>query len=98
MISALKVLQQWYESACDGDWEHSYGVRIETTDNPGWILVVDLARTALQGRTCDMEDESVDGSWMSVKSDGTEFVAACDPGSLERAIEYFIAFSGPRVA
>ncbi|WP_306332885.1 immunity 53 family protein [Streptomyces sp. KL118A] len=93
MMSNLKMLQQWYSAACDGDWEHSYGIRIETTDNPGWILSVDLTRTALYGRTCEREDESADGSWVSMKSDGIEFVAACDPSSLERAIGDFIEFA-----
>ncbi|WP_399922926.1 immunity 53 family protein [Streptomyces kanamyceticus] len=93
MISNLKVLQQWYTAACDGDWEHSYGIRIETTDNPGWILSVDLARTTLCGRTCETEDQSADGSWISVKSDGIEFVAACDAGSLDRAIGCFNEFA-----
>ncbi|MFF8644686.1 immunity 53 family protein [Streptomyces sp. NPDC015345] len=97
MISNLKVLQQWYTAACDGDWEHSYGIRIETTDNPGWILSVDLTRTTLYGRTCEREERGADGSWISTKSDGTEFVAGCDPGSLETVIGYFIEFaaSGP---
>ncbi|MFE4173620.1 immunity 53 family protein [Streptomyces sp. NPDC056909] len=93
MISNLKVLQQWYAAACDGDWEHSYGIRMETTDNPGWILSVDLTRTALYGRVCEREDQCADGSWVSIKSDGFEFVAACDPGSLERVIGYFIEFA-----
>ncbi|MEU8698389.1 Imm53 family immunity protein [Streptomyces sp. NPDC048680] len=98
MNSSLKILQKWYASACDGDWEHSYGIRIETTDNPGWILIVDLVRTSLHGRTCDREDQSVDGFWMSAKSDGIQFVAACDPYSLERVIDYFIEFSAPELA
>ena len=25
----LKWLDDWYESNCDGDWEHSYSVKIE---------------------------------------------------------------------
>ncbi|MFG2719599.1 immunity 53 family protein [Streptomyces sp. NPDC048416] len=95
MMSSLRALQQWYAAACDGDWEHSYGMRIETTDNPGWILSVDLARTNLYGRTCEREDQCADGSWISTKSDGIEFVAACDPGSLERAIGYFLEFAAP---
>lgn len=33
--SLLYRLQQWYHSMCDGDWEHCYGVKIETSDNPG---------------------------------------------------------------
>ncbi|MGY3202178.1 Imm53 family immunity protein [Streptomyces sp. TE5632] len=98
MNSTLKILQKWYASVCDGDWEHSYGIRIETADNPGWIFIVDLVRTPLQGRICEREEQSVDGSWISAKSDGTEFVAACDPGSLERVIDYFIEFSAPELA
>ncbi|MGW9547021.1 immunity 53 family protein [Streptomyces celluloflavus] len=93
MISPLTTLQEWYESVCDGDWEHSYGIRIETVDNPGWMLVVDLERTSLHGRLCDIQDSSVDGSWVSVKSDGHEFVAACDPRSLENVIDCFVKFA-----
>ncbi|MFD3557186.1 immunity 53 family protein [Streptomyces goshikiensis] len=90
----FKFLQDWYVSACDGDWEHSYGIRIETTDNPGWMLVVDLEGTPLRGRVYEKEDSSVDGSWVSVRSDGNEFVAACDPHSLDSAINSFIEFAG----
>ncbi|WP_167932219.1 immunity 53 family protein [Streptomyces spiramenti] len=97
-MSNLKDIQQWYAAACDGDWEHSYGIRIETTDNPGWIISVDLARTALYGRMCEMEDECTDGSWASAKSDGIEFVAGCDPSSLERAIGYFVEFAAAESA
>ena len=44
---ALDWLTQWYLSQCDEDWEHSFGVTIETLDNPGWSLTVDLTDTAL---------------------------------------------------
>ena len=32
---ALYLLQRWYLERCDDGWEHSYGVRIDTLDNPG---------------------------------------------------------------
>lgn len=92
MTASLKVLQEWYAAVCDGDWEHSYGIRIETSDNPGWIVTVDLERTSLFGRTYDVQ-ESSEGSWTSAKSDGREFVAACDPCSLESAIGHFVTFA-----
>lgn len=44
-------LIDWYLSNCDGDWEHVYGVKLETLDNPGWILTIDLAETDLDGKT-----------------------------------------------
>jgi hypothetical protein len=50
-------LQNWYAAQCDGDWEHSYGVQIETLDNPGWYVVINLADTPLEGATFQPVDE-----------------------------------------
>lgn len=38
-------LEDWYHSQCNGRWEHEYGVLIETLDNPGWSVVIDLTGT-----------------------------------------------------
>jgi hypothetical protein len=92
MTSVFEKLQNWYATNCDGDWEHEYGVRIETTDNPGWVLIVDLQQTDLYGRMWSREEISRSESWVSAKSDGKKFISACDPRSLERAIGYFIDF------
>ena len=46
-MNALQRLQDWYSAQCNGDWEHQQGVRIESLDNPGWALDIDLADTAL---------------------------------------------------
>jgi hypothetical protein len=51
-------LQNWYAAPCDGDWEHSYGVQIETLDNPGWYVIISLADTPLEGTTFEPVDES----------------------------------------
>ncbi|MFI1585307.1 immunity 53 family protein [Embleya sp. NPDC020630] len=45
----LDWLQDWYARQCDGDWEHEWGVRIATLDNPGWTIEIDLEETALEG-------------------------------------------------
>ncbi|MFE4959105.1 Imm53 family immunity protein [Streptomyces sp. NPDC056653] len=31
----LDWLQNRYAQQCDGDWEHEWGVKIATLDNPG---------------------------------------------------------------
>lgn len=46
----LAWLQYWYLRHCDDDWEHSYGVSIDTLDNPGWSVRIDLKGTSLEGR------------------------------------------------
>jgi hypothetical protein len=44
----LVALQRWYADQCNGDWEHKDGVEINTPDNPGWRVVIDLRDTALE--------------------------------------------------
>lgn len=48
--AALFVLEEWYASHLDGEWEHSFGVEISTLDNPGWSVVIDLNCTLLESR------------------------------------------------
>jgi hypothetical protein len=48
-MSSLRSLEDWYASRCDGDWERSFGITIETLDNPGWAVRIDLAETRLAG-------------------------------------------------
>jgi hypothetical protein len=46
----LSDLSRWYAHHCDGEWEHHHDIAIETTDNPGWWVKIDLAGTELEGR------------------------------------------------
>jgi len=49
MANELEGLELWYLSQCDADWEHSYGVSIETsTVRAGWKLTVQLTHTGLK--------------------------------------------------
>ena len=54
-LSNIEWLQQWYQKNCDGEWEHLYGIEIETLDNPGWHVKIDLEETSsarLQVKDC----------------------------------------------
>lgn len=52
-MDVLDWLADWYQSQCDGDWEHGNGLLIDTLDNPGWSIKIDLAGTDCDGRTLD---------------------------------------------
>ncbi len=54
----IEWLQSWYANHCDGVWEHTSGVRIDTIDNPGWSLKVDLIGTELEHREFVRRNES----------------------------------------
>ena len=61
----LAFLEAWYAAQCNGDWEHDFGVTLETLDNPGWSLRVDLVGTALEGRAfARKETESSETGWL----------------------------------
>ena len=41
-LGLLSWIQNWFGSQTDGDWEHQCGIKIETLDNPGWAIFIDL--------------------------------------------------------
>jgi len=99
----LGWLMQWYLSQCDDDWEHQFGVTIDTLDNPGWSLSVDLNGTALEGRDflavsdgVSKDEEPVqdgDGSWLVCRIEGAKFKAWGGPRDLGRMIRAFRAWA-----
>ena len=44
-MNTINWISTWFASQCDGDWEHENQIRIETLDNPGWDIVIDLSGT-----------------------------------------------------
>jgi hypothetical protein len=58
-------LQAWYQRQCNGFWEHSYGVTIESLESPGWVVVVDLMETPLECETMpDVRRERSPKDWL----------------------------------
>lgn len=74
METVLADLQAWYAAQCDGDWEHSYGVKIGTMDNPGWSLKVDLTDTLLEDKEfAPVKTEEVAGLWLDCQVQDKKF-------------------------
>lgn len=58
-------LQNWYTSQCNEEWEHRYGIDIKTLDNPGWLVIIDLAKTEVEN--CPFDQVSIkrsDKDWI----------------------------------
>jgi hypothetical protein len=49
-MNAIDAIQDWFQRQCNGEWEHQNGVKIETLDNPGWLVKVDLVGTPLANK------------------------------------------------
>ena len=88
MVSAL---ERWYLSRCDGEWEHAHGVRIDTLDNPGWHVSIDLQETKKEGKILAREKIERDrNDWVQFWVEGSQFQIACGPLNLSEAIEIFV--------
>ncbi len=61
-MDELKWLQEWYQSNCDGDWEHMFGVKINTLDNPGWMVDISLSDTVFNLEDCVFEKINIERS------------------------------------
>jgi hypothetical protein len=92
--AALSRLQRWYSAQCDGDWEHGLGVRIESLDNPGWMVSIHLAGTPLETtefpEVRKIEDER---EWVDCRVVGGEFHGAGGPHMLGAIIEIFVQWA-----
>ena len=90
-------LDRWYINQCNGDWEHQYGIVIETLDNPGWWVKIDLIGTSLEGKEFEEISEGINKShhpisddWIHCRLDNNKFDGAGDPIKLERIISVFL--------
>ena len=66
-IDILNMLNDWFYNNCDGDWEHEYGIKICTTDDPGWSISIDLMRTPLEGLSFQKKKSEIDEPWYEVE-------------------------------
>ncbi len=83
-------LQGWYTSMCDGDWEHAFGVKIETLDNPGWSVAIDVNGTNLYDRPFErVQVERDEHDWVFAWVEDWKFNIACGPTSLSEALWIF---------
>jgi Immunity protein 53 len=89
-MTTLNWLQIWYQRACNGTWEHSYGITIDTLDNPGWHMHIDLAGTPYANavaRQTSVENSETD--WLRCSIEGDQFEGYGDPKKLEQIIQVF---------
>jgi hypothetical protein len=90
--NSIQLLREWYAEQCNGVWEHSWGIKIDTLDNPGWSLQVDLMETALQDVAMDpiKVDYEAEIDWMFCRVKENVFYAHCGINRLEEMIMIFI--------
>ncbi|MGE5787130.1 MAG: immunity 53 family protein [Myxococcales bacterium] len=94
MAETISRLEQWYVSQCDDDWEHQYGIKIDTLDNPGWSVEVDLLDTALMAREFrEVNHERSDSDWIRCRVRDGKFEGFGGVRNLGEVIEVFLSWA-----
>jgi hypothetical protein len=94
-------LIRWYHSRCNREWEESYGIKIETLDNPGWRLEIDLRETPLDATPFDRTDfnlvqadhvndeDMINLRWYTCRVEDRKFQAHCGTLDLPAVVAVF---------
>lgn len=94
-MDIFEWLQNWYSSHCDGNWEHENQIKIETLDNPGWNIEIDIKETNLSF----VEDipwelfEKAENDWYGKAVKNGKYIASGDSNKLIFLLEEFRKFT-----
>ena len=90
----LRRLEDWYAANSDGDWEHQHGVTIQSLDNPGWSVEIDLEGTRLEDASLhEVRVERSDRDWYRCWVESNVFHGRGGPGNLREMVGAFVQFS-----
>lgn len=87
-------LQDWYLRGSDGELEPTYDIQIDTLEEPGWSLCIQLDGTALAGRALpEMAIERTQSDWIHAWTDDHALHIDCGPLNLTEAIKTFTSWA-----
>lgn len=97
-IDVIKGLEEWFSAQCDEDWEHSYGLSIETIDNPGWHVEIDLLDTAWMDISIPFSrTERSDSDWIQIEVHEGKFIGSGGTRNLGEILRRFLSIVAERV-
>ncbi len=96
-MSVLNEIQNWFLNQCNDEWEHGFGIKIYTIDNPGWRIKISLEETRLKSESFSrLEIERSENDWIFCWVENKIFNAACGPLNLEEALGIFLKWANEK--
>jgi len=93
-MNIFSWLENFFVQNCDGDWEHGNGIQIESLDNPGWLVRIDLVGTDLADPHFDeYQEENSEYDWMVCRKREGFFEGFGGPANLTQILETFQKWS-----
>ncbi len=90
MKNILSWIQTWFLSQCNEVWEHSYGIKIDTLDNPGWSVSIDLIGTCLENKIADtISYNRTEDDWVNCSISDNQFKGFGGPENLSEILSIF---------
>ncbi|TAK64981.1 MAG: rhodanese-related sulfurtransferase [Bacteroidetes bacterium] len=92
-MDALLTIQHWYQSQCNDEWEHHHGVTIQTLDNPGWMVTIDLTGTNLEKANIgEINHERSETDWIKCWKENEKFRGVGGALNLEEILTVFLSW------
>lgn len=86
----IEWLEKWYANHCNDSWEHDNGILIETIDNPGWCVSIDITGTILDGLEIPYSIREIsENDWIGYSVLNNVFKGVGDAGKLNAIIKIF---------
>ena len=93
-MDVLSWFQEWYSQQCDGDWEHDDRITIQSLDNPGWMVVINLLDMELEDKEFEsLKIERSENDWLHCKVENKVFRGAGGAGNLKKMLEVFLSWA-----
>jgi hypothetical protein len=85
----MDLINKWLIINCNGDWEHEFGVRIISSDVPGWNIELDLSKTCLESTNFSYSEKK-EHSFIEINIIDNVFKAYCSLNYYNRCLSLFI--------
>ena len=93
MTEVLRRVQDWYERMCDGEWEHVGGIRIDTLDNPGWVVRIDLPSAVFRSMGAEaFRANRGEKDWIACRIVDGRFEGHGGPANLTEVLQVFLSW------
>lgn len=90
-MSLVEKLENWYSGQCNENWEHHCGISIESLDNPGWLVTIDLKGTQLEEKHFDkIQNERTKTNWIDCQVEERKLKGAGGSFNLVEILEIFL--------
>lgn len=88
-MNELKWLEKWHLENANNDG-YALGIKIETLDNPGWIVKIDLTDTKYAGIHIDrVAYDNSEDDWMDCNIEDNVFIGVGGCMKLGEIIRFF---------